>query len=75
MFQELFFHLCNKEPEPQKLENVCFLKLNNKLEYFKSNHILFSVLKDLFKTIFDRDRFLVNNQSVFQPANFRIAGL
>ena len=40
------FQLCNIEPEPQKLETVFYLKLNSTLEYFESDHILFSVLKD-----------------------------
>ena len=40
------FQLCNIASEPQKLQSVCcFLKLNNTLEYFESNRILFSVLK------------------------------
>ena len=68
------FQLCNIEPEPQKIESVCFLKLNNALEYFESNHIIFSVLKDFLNTIFDKIRFLVNYQSGFQPANLRITG-
>ena len=69
------FQLCNIEPEPVKLETVCFLKLNNTLKYFESNHILFSVLKDFLKTISGKVPFLVKYQSGFQPAKLRIARL
>ena len=58
------FLLWNIKPEPQNLETICFLKLNNTLEPAQSSHIPFSVLKDFF----DRVRFLVNYQSDFQPA-------
>ena len=53
------FQLCNIEPEPQQIEIVCFLKLNNTLEYFESNLILFWVLQDFLKIIFDKVYFLV----------------
>ena len=65
------FQLYNIEPEPQKLE-IVFFKLNNTLEYFQCNHILFSLLKDFLKTIFDKVRFLVICQSGFQPVSLRI---
>ena len=67
------FQLYNIASEPQKLQSVCyFSKLNNTLEYFESNRILFSVLKGFLKTIFDKVWFLLNNQSGFKPANLRI---
>ena len=61
--------------EPQKLEFVCFFKLNNTLEYIESNRILFSVLKDFLKTIFDKVHFLVKCQSAFQPAKLIVSVL